>query len=86
MGKQSTAKTIFLLISMVGWLIVGATLMYLTPAFLDQFFTSDRTHLWMTNLTRGGYRPMLAGVSGGITLIATVLGNLVWYQQFEGKV
>lgn len=85
MGKQSTAKTIFLLISMAGWLIVGAALMYLAPVFLDQFFTSDRTHLWMINLTRGGYNPILALVGGGITLVSTVLGNLIWYQQFEGK-
>ncbi len=85
MGQQSTAKTIFLLISMVGWLIVGAALMYLAPAFLDQFFTSDLTHLWMANLTRGGYSPMLALAGGGVTLTLTVLGNLIWYQQFEGK-
>ncbi|HEY9761245.1 MAG TPA: hypothetical protein V6D07_01905 [Trichocoleus sp.] len=85
MGAQSTGKTIFILVSMVGWLIVGAALMYLFPAALDQFFTSDLTHLWMENLTRGGYNPSLALVGGGIALVLTVVGNIVWYQQFEGK-
>ena len=85
MGTQSTAKTIFLLTSMVGWLIIGAALMYLFPAIFDQLFPSDRTHLWMENLTRGGYNPMLAWVGGGITLALTVAGNVVWYQKFEGK-
>ena len=85
MGQQSTAKTVFLLTSMVGWLIIGAALMYLVPTFLDLFFPSERTHLWMTNLARGGYRPILAMVGGGITLSLTVLGNFIWYQQFEGK-
>ncbi|MEO0986553.1 MAG: hypothetical protein AAFY20_13500 [Cyanobacteria bacterium J06639_14] len=85
MGTQSTAKTIFLLTSMVGWLIVGAALMYLAPVLLDQIHPTDRTHLWMENLARGGYNPMLAWIGGGITLFITVLANLVWYQRFEGK-
>jgi hypothetical protein len=85
MGTQSIAKTIFLLVSMVGWLVVGAALMYLFPAVADQLLASERTHLWMTNLTRGGYDPMLAWVGGGITFAVTVLGNVIWYQRFEGK-
>ncbi|MGI0489378.1 hypothetical protein ACN4EK_28520 [Pantanalinema rosaneae CENA516] len=85
MGSQSTAKTIFLLISMVGWLIVGASLMYLTPLLADLVVSSDLTHLWMTNLSRGGYNPMLAWVGGGAALAATVVGNIIWYQRFDGK-
>lgn len=85
MGSQSTAKTVFLLVSMVGWLIVGAALMYLFPAAADWLVGSEQTHLWMTNLSRGGYDPMLAIAGGGVTLVITVLGNLIWYQQFEGK-
>ncbi|MBF2078801.1 MAG: hypothetical protein IGR76_09850 [Synechococcales cyanobacterium T60_A2020_003] len=85
MGTQSTAKTIFILVSMVGWLIVGASLMYLFPAVADQIVASDRTHLWMQTLTRGGYDPMLAWVGGGIAFTLTVLGNVVWYQRFDGK-
>jgi hypothetical protein len=86
MGSQSTAKTIFLLVSMVGWLIVGASLMYLFPLLSDQLVSSETTHLWMKNLSRHGYNPMLAWVGGGITLIVTSLGSLIWHQRFEGKI
>lgn len=85
MGSQSTAKTIFLLTSMVGWLIVGAALMYLFPAVADWLVGSDLTHLWMTNLSRGGYDPMLGWIGGGTTLAITVVGNIVWYRQFNDK-
>lgn len=86
MGSQSTAKTIFLLASMVGWLIVGAALMYLFPLMADWFVSSDRTHVWMETLSRSGYNPMLAWVGGGITLFVTVLANIIWHQRFEGKI
>lgn len=86
MGTQSTAKTIFLLVSMVGWLIVGASLMYLFPWVADRVVRSELTHLWMTNLSHSGYNPMLAWVGGGFTLALTVLGNYIWYQQFDGKI
>ena len=85
MGTQSTAKTVFLLTSMAGWLIVGAALMYLFPAIWDMTLPSDRTHMWMENLARGGYNPILGWVGGGTTLALTVLGNVIWYQQFEDK-
>ncbi|MBW4519312.1 MAG: hypothetical protein KME16_06370 [Scytolyngbya sp. HA4215-MV1] len=86
MGSQSTAKTIFLLVSMVGWLIVGAALMYLFPFLADQWVSSERTHVWMQTLARSGYNPWLGWLGGGITLIITVLGNLLWYQRFDGKI
>lgn len=70
---------------MVGWLIVGAALMYLFPFLADMFMSSDVTHLWMDNLSLGGYNPSLAWIGGGIALIITVLGNIIWYQRFEGK-
>lgn len=85
MGSQSTAKTIFLLTSMVGWLIVGAALMYLFPAVADWLVGSDLTHLWMKNLSRSGYDPMLGWIGGGTTLAITVVGNIVWYRQFNDK-
>jgi hypothetical protein len=86
MGTQSTAKTVFLLASMVGWLIVGAALMYLSPAILDLVWASDRTHLWMANLARGGYQPTMALMGGGVALVVTIGLNLLWYQRFEGNV
>lgn len=85
MGSQSAAKTIFLLASMVGWLLVGAALMYLFPAIADWVIGSDRTHLWMENLTQGGYTPWLALAGGGSVLAINVLGSLIWYQRFDGK-
>ena len=85
MGTQSTAKTIFLLVSMVGWLLVGGALMYLSPFLMDLLLPSDRTHLWMANLSRGGYNPTLALVGGSVAFILTVVGNWIWYQRFEGK-
>ncbi len=86
MGSQSTAKTIFLLTSMVGWLIFGAALMYLFPLVADQLVSTELTHLWMKNLSRNGYNPMLGWGGGGITLTVNVLGNIIWYQWFEGKI
>jgi hypothetical protein len=85
MGSQSTAKTIFLLASMVGWLIIGAALMYLTPFVADRVVSSDLTHLYMENLSRGGYNPPLALVGGGAVLVVTVLSNIIWYQRFDHK-
>jgi hypothetical protein len=86
MGSQSTIKTIFLLASMGGWLMVGAALMYLFPVLADSLVGSELTHLWMTNLSRGGYNPTLGWVGGGVTLVITLLGQLIWNQRFEGKV
>jgi uncharacterized protein YqgC (DUF456 family) len=86
MGSQSTAKTIFLLASMVGWLIVGAALMYLFPFIANLLVSSDLTHLWMKNLSRSGYDPILALVGGGIALAVIALINLIWHQRLEGKI
>ena len=85
MGSQSTAKTIFILASMVGWLIVGAALIYLFPVIADLLVSSERTHLWMKTLSRGDYNPVLAEIGGGAVLIITVAANIIWYQRFEGK-
>jgi len=85
MGSQSTAKTIFLLVSMLGWLIVGAALMYLFPAIADRLLSSDLTHGWIDNLSRGGYQPTLGLKAGGGALVFTLILNGVWYQRFEGR-
>jgi hypothetical protein len=86
MGSQSITKTIFLLSAMVGWMIVGASLMYLFPLLADQLVGSELTHRWMQTLGRSGYNPMLAWIGGGITLVITVLSQLIWNQRFEGKI
>lgn len=86
MGSQSTAKTIFILASMVGWLIVGAALMYLFPFVADQIMSSELTHQWMRTLSRSGYNPMLGFVGGGVTLVVTVLAYIIWHQRFEGRI
>lgn len=86
MGSQSTAKTIFLLCSMVGWLLVGAALMYLFPVVADWLIASDQTHQWMETLSRGSYDPKLGWLGGGSVLVITVLGNLIWYRRFEGRI
>jgi len=86
MGSQSTVKTIYLLAAMVGWLIVGAALMYLFPWLADRLVASERTHQWMITLGRSGYNPMLASVGGGLTLAITVTAHIIWHQRFEGRV
>ncbi|PSN19289.1 hypothetical protein C7271_08050 [filamentous cyanobacterium CCP5] len=86
MGSQSTAKTFFLLGSMVGWLLVGAALMYLFPVVADWLIASEQTHQWMATLSRGSYDPRLGWMGGGIILVITVAGNILWYQRFDGKV
>ena len=85
MGTQTRGKTIFLLISMVGWLLSGGALIYLTPFLANQVSHSATTSLWMENLIRGGYKPLLALSGGSSILLLTIIGNAVWYKYFEGK-
>jgi hypothetical protein len=80
-GQQSTTKTVFLLASMVGWLIVGAALMYLFPAIADGLVGSDLTHQWMSTLARSGYNPTLGWAGGSLALVVTVAGNWLWYRR-----
>lgn len=82
---QSQAKTLFLLASMVGWLIVGASLIYLVPVAANLIRPSSTTATWMETLSRGGYAPNLAIYGGGIAFVLTVAGNILWYRKFEEK-
>jgi hypothetical protein len=85
MLAQSTAKTIFLLGSMVGWLLIGAALIYLGPAIADHFLHSELTHRWMETLGRSGYRPDLASIVGGACLVLEIIANWIWYRPFSQK-
>lgn len=85
MGSQSTAKTIFLLSAMVGWMVLGAALIYGFPAIANLLFPSDLTHTWLETLSRSNYRPGLALGVGGILLALEIAANWVWYRQFDGK-
>jgi hypothetical protein len=86
MGMQSTAKTIFLLVSMSIWLIFGAALMYLFPWMADRLVASELTHRWIATLGQGGYNPLLGLMGGSAALGTNVIGNILWYQKFEGKI
>ncbi|NEP20125.1 MAG: hypothetical protein F6J97_25125 [Leptolyngbya sp. SIO4C1] len=70
---------------MVGWLAVGAALIYLSPVLANLIVHSDLTQLWLENLSRGGYDPTPALIGGGAALALTVIGNVVWYQRFDSK-
>ena len=82
---QSTAKTVFLLASAAGWLIVGASLIYLVPIAINTFMPSDVTNVWMDTLARGGYKPQLALYGGGVAFVLTVAINALWYQSLAEK-
>ena len=82
MGSQSMAKTWFLLASMVGWLIVGAALMYLFPAIADGLVASDLTHRWMATLALSGYNPALGWGGGGL---AQLVERLPYKQDVTGS-
>lgn len=82
---QSPAKTVFLLASMVGWLIVGASLIYLVPAAANAFTPSELTATWMETLGRSGYNPKMAVAGGGVAFVLTVAGNALWYQTLQDK-
>lgn len=85
MSTQTKGKTVFLLTSMVGWLLSGGALIYLTPFLANQVSPSATTKLWMENLTRGGYNPTLALTGGGSILLFTIIGNAVWYRYLDSK-
>lgn len=86
MSTQTRGKTIFLLLSMVGWLLSGGALIYLTPFLANRVLPSATTDVWMETLARGGYNPMLAIAGGGSILLLTIMGNAVWYRYFEDRV
>lgn len=81
-NDQVDGKSIYLVASLVGWMLVGGALIYLAPVLANRLFHSDTTEIWMETLTRGGYNPMLSIVGGGIALVATVTGHIIWSPKF----
>lgn len=79
----SPGKNLFIICSMLGWLIVGASLIYLFPFVTHLVLPSDRTALWMDTLGRSGYNPMLAIAGGGITFVVIVSATLIWNERVE---
>ena len=79
---QVDGKSIYLVASLVGWMLVGGALIYLAPVLANRLFHSDTTEIWMETLTRGGYNPMISIVGGGIALVATVTGHIIWSPKF----
>lgn len=80
-GKPN-GKSIYLVASLVGWMLVGGALIYLAPVLANRLFHSDTTEIWMETLTRGGYNPMISVVGGGIALVATITGHVIWSPKF----
>jgi len=58
---------------------------YHNSLIADRLIASEQTHQWMETLSRGSYDPMFAWVGGGIALGANIVGNIIWYSRFEGK-
>jgi hypothetical protein len=83
MGSQSTAKTIFLLVSMLGWLIIGGALIYAGPMFYHLWAHSETSTLWITNLNQGGYEPFAALRVAGILLVLEIISYWLWYSRFN---
>lgn len=87
MGNQSKAKTIFLLASMVGWLIIGGSLIYAGPLFFDMLAHSETSSLWLNNLRNSeeGYAPIAALRVGGILFVLEILAYWLWYARFDKR-
>jgi hypothetical protein len=67
-------KTIFLVISMLPWLLAGGALIYLAPAIADQLLHSATTATWLATLGRSGYYPKLAvAIAISMSLLGTAL-------------
>ncbi|MGK7889083.1 MAG: hypothetical protein AB4042_07085 [Leptolyngbyaceae cyanobacterium] len=81
-SSASQGKTVFLLASMVGWLLVGGALIYLAPVMANRFFHSDTTELWMETLSRSGYDPMVAIAGGSVAFVITVIAQVIWAPKF----
>jgi uncharacterized membrane protein len=71
-GAMNQNKSIFLVVSMVPWLLAGGALIYLAPAIAHQLLHSETTEMWLTTLGRSGYYPQLAI---GVTIVMSAIGT-----------
>lgn len=72
-GKRMN-KSVFLVISMLPWLLAGGALIYLSPAIADRLVHSDMTATWLITLGRSGYYPKLAvEVAVAMVVLGTTL-------------
>lgn len=81
-NDKSNGKSIYLVASLMGWILVGGALIYLAPVLANRLFHSDTTEIWMETLTRGGYNPMISIVGGGLSFVATITGHIIWSPKF----
>ncbi|MEM9137675.1 MAG: hypothetical protein AAGB01_10050 [Cyanobacteria bacterium P01_F01_bin.42] len=88
MGTQSKAKTIFLLASMVGWLVIGGAIIYAGPLFFDMLAHSETSSLWLNNLRNSdeGYAPIAALRVAGVLFVLEVVAYWLWYTRFDKSV
>jgi fructose-specific phosphotransferase system IIC component len=71
---MNSTKTLFLVISMLPWLLVGGALIYLAPAIANQVLHSETTATWLATLSRSGYYPKLASFTAlGMSVVGTIL-------------
>ena len=82
-GAQSTAKSIFLLISMAGWLLIGGALIYAGPWFYHLYAHSETSTLWITNLEGAGYDPVPYLKISTVVLLMEVVAYGLWYSKFD---
>ncbi len=67
-------KSVFLVISMLPWLLAGGALIYLSPAIADRLVHSEMTATWLMTLGRSGYYPKLAiEVVAAMVVLGTAL-------------
>jgi hypothetical protein len=74
---MNPSKSIFLIVSMLPWLLVGGALIYLSPQMADAITHSEMTATWLKTLNRSGYYPNFAiGVAIAMTIVGTGLSIL----------
>ncbi|MEM9219901.1 MAG: hypothetical protein AAGD25_36935 [Cyanobacteria bacterium P01_F01_bin.150] len=81
-NSSLSGKSLYLVASLIGWMLVGGALIYLAPVLANRLFHSATTEVWMETLVKSGYNPMISVVGGGIALVVTVTGQLIWAPKF----